>query len=106
MRLTGAGARCLGVLSVAVACRSSKVPQPAVEQWAHWPMPNAHVAGLPNPHDYDMSTAGVVADRITGLRWQRHLSNTFLSCGRRGNSAPRYRSLATTIGGYRRGSSW
>ena len=79
MRLTGAGARCLGVLSVAVACRSSKVPQPAVEQWAHWPMPNAHVAGLPNPHDYDMSTAGVVVDRITGLMWQRQLSNTFLS---------------------------
>jgi len=67
------------VLSGALACRPSKPAQPDVEPWARWPMPNAHLPGLPNPHDYDVSSPGVVVDRITGLMWQRRLSNTFVS---------------------------
>ncbi len=39
-------------------------------------MPNPRLPGLPNPHDYDLSTAGVVVDRVTGLMWQRQLAST------------------------------
>lgn len=38
--------------------------------WAGWPMPNPVSTGLPNPANYDTSTAGVVVDRVTGLEWQ------------------------------------
>jgi hypothetical protein len=38
----------------------------------HWPMPNT--PGLPNPPQYDTSTAGVVVDKVTGLTWQQPIS--------------------------------
>ena len=41
-------------------------------------MPNAPLAGLPHPHDYDLGTPGVVIDRITGLMWQRRPPTTLL----------------------------
>jgi hypothetical protein len=47
--------------------------------WARWPMPNARLPGLPNPHSYDTTAKDVVIDRITGLMWERTLSNTFLT---------------------------
>ena len=40
-------------------------------------MPNVRLAGLPNPHSYDTQTAGVVVDRVTGLVWQRALTEKF-----------------------------
>ncbi len=40
-------------------------------EWALWPMPNPPSTGLPNPASYDMGTAGVVLDNVTGLMWQR-----------------------------------
>ncbi|MES1208678.1 MAG: DUF1566 domain-containing protein [Pseudomonadota bacterium] len=48
-------------------------------------MPNARLPGLPHPHDYDLATAGVVLDRVTGLMWQRSAPNqffTFANAGR------------------------
>jgi hypothetical protein len=36
-----------------------------------WPMPNFPASGLPNPESYDVSAAGTVVDRVTGLMWQR-----------------------------------
>lgn len=42
-------------------------------------MPNPRLPGLPHPHDYDVSTPGVVVDRVTGLMWQRQLANTYAS---------------------------
>ncbi len=66
------------VLGLATGCRPAP-SSPAVEAWAGWPMPNAHLPGLPNPHDYDVTMPGVVTDRITGLMWQRGLSNTLLT---------------------------
>ena len=44
-------------------------PPPA--RWAMWPMPNFPDSGLPNPESYDVSVAGTVVDRVTGLMWQR-----------------------------------
>lgn len=44
-------------------------PPPA--RWATWPMPNFPGSGLPNPQSYDVSLAGTVLDRVTGLMWQR-----------------------------------
>jgi Protein of unknown function (DUF1566) len=52
-------------------------PRAAVEKWARWPMPNVRLAGLPNHHSYDTQTPGVVVDRITGLIWQRTLTDKF-----------------------------
>ena len=40
-------------------------------------MPNVRLAGLPNPHSYDTQTPGVVVDRVTGLIWQRKLTEKF-----------------------------
>ncbi len=40
------------------------------KQWAGWPMPNAPNHAV-NPSSYDTSTPGVVADKVTGLMWQR-----------------------------------
>jgi hypothetical protein len=34
-------------------------------------MPNFSASGLPNPESYDVSIAGTVVDRVTGLMWQR-----------------------------------
>jgi hypothetical protein len=34
--------------------------------WADWPAPNSPGLGLPNAQDYDVSTAGVVVDKVTG----------------------------------------
>jgi hypothetical protein len=39
--------------------------------WATWPMPNAPSSGLPHPQSYDTSVAGIAADLVTGLTWQR-----------------------------------
>jgi hypothetical protein len=41
--------------------------------WADWPMPNpAEMDALPNPQTYDTTSVdGVVADSVTGLKWQR-----------------------------------
>ena len=44
--------------------------------WAAWPMPNAASSSLPHPASYDLTTAGVVKDTITGLMWQRTVSTT------------------------------
>jgi hypothetical protein len=44
-------------------------------RWATWPMPNFAASGLPNPASYDVSVAGTVLDRITGLMWQRRVGN-------------------------------
>jgi hypothetical protein len=52
-------------------------PRAAVEKWARWPMPNVRLPGLPNPHSYDTQTPGVVVDRVTGLVWQRNLTEKF-----------------------------
>jgi len=41
-----------------------------------FPMPNPPSASLPNPASYDVSTAGVVLDNVTGLAWERTLSAT------------------------------
>ena len=54
-------------------------PRAPVEAWASWPMPNAPLPGLPNPHSYDRSIAGVVVDEVTGLMWQRSLPNKFFT---------------------------
>jgi hypothetical protein len=39
-------------------------------------MPNGAASNLrlPNPQNYDTTTAGIVVDRVTGLTWQRTLS--------------------------------
>lgn len=42
-------------------------------------MPNAPLPGLPHPHDYELGAPDVVVDRITGLMWQRRLSNGLMS---------------------------
>lgn len=48
-------------------------------QFADWPIPDA-VAGSKIGPDYDIvSTAGVVIDKVTGLRWQRTLPATRFS---------------------------
>ncbi len=44
-------------------------PPPA--RWATWPIPNFASSGLPHPESYDVSVAGTVLDRVTGLMWQR-----------------------------------
>lgn len=44
--------------------------------WAAWPMPNAVSASLPNPASYDLATAGLVKDKVTGLMWQRQVTAT------------------------------
>jgi hypothetical protein len=54
-------------------------PHAAAEAWASWPMPNARLPGLPNPHSYDMRTEGVVLDLVTGLMWQRIAPNKFFT---------------------------
>jgi Protein of unknown function (DUF1566) len=46
-------------------------PRSAPGPWAHWPIPNFPSSGLPNPQSYDVSVAGIVSDRVTGLMWQR-----------------------------------
>jgi hypothetical protein len=44
-----------------------------------YPMPNSPGLGLPNPAEYDTSTAGTVVDKVTGLTWQQPISSsTFL----------------------------
>jgi Protein of unknown function (DUF1566) len=53
--------------------------RPAVDPWARWPMPNAHLPGLPHPHRYDTTADGVVVDQVTGLMWQRRLPNAFFT---------------------------
>jgi Protein of unknown function (DUF1566) len=53
-------------------------PHAPAEAWASWPMPNARLPGLPNPHSYDMRIDGVVVDLVTGLMWQRIAPNKFL----------------------------
>lgn len=40
---------------------------------ATWPMPNS-TPGLPHPQSFDLSRDEVVADRITGLMWQRNIA--------------------------------
>jgi Protein of unknown function (DUF1566) len=42
--------------------------------WARWPMPNPASTRLPNPASYDTSSADVVVDRVTGLIWQRRIT--------------------------------
>ena len=54
-------------------------PHAPAEAWASWPMPNARLPGLPNPHSYDMRIEGVVLDVVTGLMWQRIAPNKFLT---------------------------
>jgi hypothetical protein len=44
---------------------------PVGSTWAQWPMPNPPSTGLPNPASYDVSTPGIVVDKVTGLTWQR-----------------------------------
>jgi hypothetical protein len=39
-------------------------------------MPNAASSSLPHPASYDLTTAGVVKDNVTGLTWQRVVSGT------------------------------
>lgn len=39
--------------------------------WPLWPMPNPPSTGLPHPASYDLSTDGIVTDKVTGLIWQR-----------------------------------
>jgi hypothetical protein len=56
---------------------ASDRPHALPEAWARWPMPNARLPGLPNPHNYDTRTPDVVVDRVTGLMWQRNLPNKF-----------------------------
>jgi hypothetical protein len=38
---------------------------------ANWPMPNPVASGAPNPHSYDLATAGVVRDNVTALDWEQ-----------------------------------
>ncbi len=42
-------------------------------------MPNAPLPGLPNPHNYEVTSDGVVGDRVTGLMWQRDTPNEFFT---------------------------
>jgi hypothetical protein len=45
--------------------------------WALWPMPTpASIPGLPHPAKYDIATAGIVTDKVTGLIWQRAVEAT------------------------------
>ena len=37
-------------------------------------MPNFPASSLPNPQSYDLSIAGTVLDRVTGLMWQRRVA--------------------------------
>lgn len=46
--------------------------------WAEWPMPNPVDTALPHPQSYDVATAGVVVDRVTGLIWQRVAASDLL----------------------------
>jgi hypothetical protein len=39
--------------------------------WAAWPMPDPTATGGPSSPSYDVSSADVVVDRVTGLMWQR-----------------------------------
>jgi len=48
-----------------------------ISPWPSWRMPNPSSAGLPNPADYDTSSAGVVVDRVTRLMWQRAVDTIF-----------------------------
>ena len=41
-------------------------------------MPNAQLPGLPHPHSYE-TVDGVVTDRVTGLMWQRNLTDKFFT---------------------------
>ena len=59
--------------------KPAAVPRPPADPWARWPMPNAPLHGLPHPRHYDTTTDGVVIDRVTGLMWQRTITNTFLA---------------------------
>lgn len=48
-------------------------------QFADWPMPVAQ-PGAQHPPSYDVSMAGVVLDRVTGLMWQRDVAATMSGC--------------------------
>jgi hypothetical protein len=64
--------------TVAAAPRNDEIDT-STAAWATWPMPNARLRGLPHPHQYDLATAEVVRDRVTGLEWQRRLPNQFFT---------------------------
>jgi hypothetical protein len=49
--------------------------EPVDHTWANWHMPNPVAAALPNPASYTAS-ADVVVDNVTGLQWQRVLSDS------------------------------
>ena len=47
--------------------------------WACWPMPNPPSTGLPHTQSYDSGAPDIVADRVTGLVWQRAIgTDTYL----------------------------
>src|SRR5436190_8651121 len=78
----GCGAR-QRPLAVATEGNPDPAPSPVGDRpactpasWiAGWPMPNPPSAGLPNPASYDTSRDGIVTDKVTGLIWQRRVSN-------------------------------
>ena len=47
------------------------VVRPPPSRYATWPMPDSTSADPARAPSYDLTTAGVVVDRVTGLAWQR-----------------------------------
>src|SRR5260370_39347286 len=47
------------------------VVRPPPSRYAAWPMPDSRSADPARAPSYDLTTAGVVVDRVTGLAWQR-----------------------------------
>lgn len=75
-------------------------------------IPNPASAGLPNPAQYDTSTAGIVKDVVTGLVWERavggHQASTGCSLNTRGELACPFRYATATCAASRLGgfSDW
>lgn len=86
-----------GLALLAAGCRRGAPPpdRSVAVPWATWPMPNARLPGLPHAHSYDLSTGGVVVDRVTGLMWQRRIPNQFATFAEAGRSCE-----ALSLGGY------
>ena len=100
------GRRGLGVAAVVAGIPAAPArPHPPAQSWATWPMPNAVLPGLPHPHDYETDVA-VVTDKVTGLMWQRNLSETFATFSDAVKMCDELKAGAITTGGCPRESSW
>lgn len=63
----------------AVAHEAGVQPVPDPHSFASWPMPNPLSSGTAHALSYDLTSASVVTDKVTGLRWQRAASTALYS---------------------------